>query len=346
MIFLRSSSHKFPVIYDALTRRAGKKTTLPTLVSVTGLDEDQIQKAIAYARKQNPAMAAQIEVVEVGRAWRFKATSSNAITHISPEEVVEAVEVGSPHIWKRVLSVLAQNSGMVLYKKRIAELANEDESQPALSEDQIVTAMTTILRQPVISLAVDVVWANRAWKYHDSNAPATSTTTPNSVTPSIKGSVLRYFNLKPHGTTLFAVDIANELGFTLKQVQNAVYGILQDDRLRDEFEVVVGSTAWRYRPEALTPALAQTSNGHMTATLEEKVPVVAYTPAAVTTTLPVTSTVPDIPQVEATPEPTPAPVATSTLGGRLFEEIGQAGDGSVLIREAESKLVYRAIELQ
>lgn len=337
MIFLRSSSHKFPVVYDALTRRAGKKTTLPTLVSVTGLDEDQIQKAIAYARKQNPALAAQIEVVEAGRAWRFKSTTTNAITHISPEEVVEAVEVGSPHIWKRVLAVLAQNSGMVLYKKRIAELANEDKSQPALNEDQIVTAMTTILRQPVISLAVDVVWANRAWKYRDSNAPATTTPTTSSVSPSIKGSVLRHFNLKPHGTTLFAVDVANELGFTLKQVQNAMYGILQDERLRDEFEVVVGSTAWRYKPEALTPAMAQTSNGHVTATLEQ-------VPAPVTT-LPVTSVVPSIPKVEPTPELTPAPVATSTLGGRLFEEIGQAGDGSILIREAESKLVYRATEL-
>jgi hypothetical protein len=351
VIFL-TSTHKFPGIYDALARREGKKTTLPTLVSVTGLTETQIKTAIANARRTNPAHAAQIEVVEVGRAWRFRATSDNASPYVSPEEIVKAVEVGAPHIWKRVLAILAANDGAVMTRERIAELSGKDGDEQ-LTTSQVSNAMLTIMRQPVIGSYVEAVWAGRSWRYRDPAKAAASAPAPApragdaTVSPSIRNSVLRYFNQRP-GDTLFVDDIAADLGFTRKQVQNAVYGMTHDEKstIRNDFTIVSQGSAWRYVPNR--PA----SNGNVTPT-PEKVPAVAFSAATPNAAV----------HAQAAPKVTvashDAPVPTSTLpvsskapsntagstDARLFEEIGQASNGDILVQESESKKIYRATEL-
>lgn len=350
MIFL-TATHKFPVIYDALTRREGKKTTLPTLVSMTGLTEAQIKAAIANARRTNAAHAAQIEVVEVGRAWRFKATSDNASPYVSPEEVVKAVEVGAPHIWKRVLAILAAHDGAVLTRERIAELSGKD-GEEQLTVNQASNAMLTIMRQPVIGSYVETVWAGRSWRYRDPSkvttaAPA-STNTPTPVSPSIRNSVLRYFTQHP-GDTLFVDDIAADLGFTRKQVQNAVYGMTHDEKstIRDDFVIVSQGSAWRYVPNRevsngkVTPApekvpalafSAATPNAAVHAQATPKAAIASHDAPVPTSTLPISPKVPNIPPAGST-------------AARLFEEIGQASNGDILVQESESKKIYRATEL-
>lgn len=359
MIFL--ATHTFPRVFEVLTRSEGKKVTLPTLVSKTGLSENQIKGAIGHARRYNPIMEEQIEVVQPGRAWRFTNSVTPKTLEAVQEEIVQEVEMGSLHTWKHVFKVLRDNPGVVLTRDDIVERVEFPTPAGATSDaDRVISAMATILGRSDLAPFIEVIQSSRSWRY---KAPEKKVS-GQPVSGSLKGSVLRYFSQRP-GVTLFVNDIAEDLGFARRQVQNVIYNLRKDDSpVKDDFVVVTHGEAWQYLPNR-AQVEAQTSNGHVTS-VPEKAPALAtplaakltpvvhapvpeftsaYTPAAATTTLPVSSVVPIIPKVEPTPAPTPALAATSTLGGRLFEEIGQASDGSILIREAESKLVYRATEL-
>lgn len=335
MIFL---SQIFPQVFTALTQREGKKVTLPTLVSMTGLRPEQIQLAIRHARANNEVHARQIVVEQVGRAWRFVADPD--IEHNStPDNVAKAVEMGAKHIWRLVLKVLMDNPGRILYKGTIAEAVRKaaPDEFPEFSEQQVANAMLTILRNPGARVNIETVWSGRAWRYV---APNTATATPpatdtpastdksagKAVSGSIRNSVLRYATQKP-GETLFVDEIAADLGFTRKQVQNGMYNLLHDARstVRHEFEIVTSGTAWRYVPNR-TPALAS-SNGQapQAAAIAAGSQVSAYAPATPTTT-----------SQNPPAEPTSA---------RLFEEVGKTSSGDILIQESETKTFYRAIEL-
>lgn len=339
MIFL---TFVFPAVYAALAQREGKKVTLPTLVTMTGFKPEQIQMAIRNARANDETHARQIVVEKPGREWRFVA-DTNVGQHPTPEKVVEEIELGAKHIWKLVLKVLMDNPGKVLHKRTIAEAIRtaEPEEYPEFSEQQVANAMLTMMRNPGIAVNIDVLWAGRAWRY---NQPATVTavtaTEPKSggksVSSSIRNSVLRYFTQKV-GETLFVDEIAEDLGFTRKQVQNAMYNLLHDARstVRHEFDIVTNGSAWRYVPNR--PQVTTSSNGQVSHAVAAKVAAntaTAYAPTAATTTLPVNAkVVPDIP---------PA----GNVGARLFEEIAQLGGDAILVKEAESGAVYRAEPLR
>jgi hypothetical protein len=340
VIFL-SGSYIFTRVYNALAEREGKRVTLPTLATVTGLTETQIQNTIANARRTSQLHAAQIEVVRAGRVWRLR-NNKREDTYATPEEIVEAVEVGSTHIWKRVLAALVENEGKISSKELLAERASTEEHP--VTPHQAANAMMTILRRPNIGPQIETKVTGHAWKYH---APAETKKTVDAasakpegvvtVSTPIRGSVLRYFAQRP-GETLFRDDIASDLGFTVKQVQSAVWGLLNDNQqTKDDFVVIQSSYAWQYVPNRkavkANADVKPAENGHVTPALSS-VPAQAYTPSAATTTLPVSSRVPSIPK--ATP---------AAAGGRLFEEIGQTSSGDILVQEAETKKIYRATEL-
>lgn len=331
-------------MYAALAQREGRKVTLPTLVSMTGFKPEQIQAAIRNARATDETHKRQILVEKPGREWRFVA-NTNVGQHPTPEKVVEEIKVGAKHIWKLVLKVLMDNPGKVLHKKTIAEAVRKAEAKdyPEFSEQQVANAMLTMLRNPGVAANIDVLWAGRAWRYNQpASVSATSSPEPTGktanklVSPSIRNSVLRYFTQKP-GETLFVDEIATDLGFTRKQVQNGMYNLLHDERwtMREDFDVVTSGSAWRYVPNRSQAAAS--SNGQVSPAAAAKVATntvtAAYTPAAATTTLPVSSKVPDIPPASSTE-------------ARLFEEIAQLGDDVVLVKEAESGAVYRAEPLR
>lgn len=371
MIFL--NKHLFPRIFDALARREGQEVTLPTLESLTGFEASQIQGSINNARKSSPDHATRIEVVKPGRVWKFNAVpGANGIDTI--ENIVKEVDMGTPHIWKHVAKVLVDNPGEILSKEFIAEQVTAA-GEIELSADRIPSAMSTIMRKPEFLPDIEVVWAGRSWRYTGAKKRAKRATVVANgghepVSTSIRASVLRYFNNRP-GDIIFADEISQDLGFTRKQVQSAVYSITDPSSLiRDDFEVIQGGQSWRYTPhrsavngQVSTPLQKAPATAHALAakpslavpftqpsvtavapaplpaspkaapTVATTAPAVqAYTPDAVTTTLPVTSQVPNIPPATA-PE------------GRLFEEIGQLADGALILREAESKAVYRATEL-
>lgn len=348
MIFL---TFVFPAVYAALAQREGKKVTLPTLVTMTGFKPEQIQMAIRNARANDETHARQIVVEKPGREWRFVADTTVG-QHLTPEKVAEEIELGAKHIWKLVLKVLMDNPGKVLHKKTIAEAVRvaEPEEYPEFSEQQVSNAMLTMMRNPGVAANIDVLWAGRAWRY---NQPATvaAVTAPEtkpetkpeskpeskpSVSSSIRNSVLRYFTQKV-GETLFVDEIAEDLGFTRKQVQNAMYNLLHDARstVRHEFDIVTNGSAWRYVPNR--PQVTTSSNGQVSHAVAAKVAAntaTAYAPTAATTTLPVNAkAVPDIPPV-------------GNVGARLFEEIARLGSDAILVKEAESGAVYRAEPLR
>lgn len=339
-----SSSHVFNAIVNALMQREGRKVTLPTLMSVTGLRAEQIQGSINNARRASETHARQIEVVEKARAWRFRADQSVG-NYPTPNDVVKAVEVGSTHIWKTVLAALVSNAEKPTSKELLAQLASTDERE--ITPIQASQAMLTVMRQPNVKPHIEVLLAGSAWRYRaevpgvakTSKAAKSTKTTTSEVTEvsvPIRGSVLRHFTQKP-GQTLFVDDIADDLGFTKKQVQSAVWHLLKENEAtKSDFVVVQPSYAWRYVPNR-----AET-NGRVTpeltaapASTHTPNAIAAYTPEAVTTTLPVSSEVPSIPK----------PAAAVATSGRLFEEVGQLTDGAILVKEAESSVIYRATPL-
>lgn len=339
MIFL-SGSFIFTRIYNALAEREGKRVTLPTLVTVTSLTEKQIQGSIANARRVHELYADQIEVVETGRVWKLKRIAKED-KYATPEEIVEEVQVGSTHIWKRVLAALVANEGRISSKELLAERASTPDHP--ITPHQAANAMMTILRRPGTGERIETKVSGHAWKYH---APTQSTnvTAPKaegtSVSAPIRGSVLRYFAKHP-GEILFRDDIAEDLGFTVKQVQSAMYSLLNENQAtRDDFEVVQASYAWRYVPNR-TVAPAE-SNGQVTPALEQA-PAQEFKP---TPSAPVATVTLPLKRTDGTsvvvPAVTPAQTATTN---RLFEEIGQAGNGDILVQESETKKIYRAIEL-
>lgn len=345
MIFLSGSF--FSRVYAALAQREGKKTTLPTLVSMTGLTETQIQNTITNARRTSDVHRRQIEVVKPGREWKFKGDTS-AGGYAKPDDVVKAVEVGSQHIWKNVLAALVSNAGKVTHKNLLAERASTPDRE--ITPAQAASAMQTVLRQPEIAPHVEVVWAGNAWRYVDPQPKVEKITSGQPASKSIRGSVVRYLTQKP-GEVLSVNDMAADLGFTVKQVQNAMWSIINENHaMKDDVVVVLGGHAWQYKPNRGSQAEDRTevkaeANGH--APLELKsAPAQAYAPEAATTTLPVS---PDVPRIPAATVATPKPVAVATAtapGGRLFEEIAQLGDDVVLVKEAESGTVYRAEPLR
>lgn len=349
MIFL---SFIFNRVFDALTQREGKPTTLPTLVSMTGLGDEQIRSSIANARRTNPVMAEQIKVVTPGRSWKFHA-SRKVGGYVSPDAVVKEVEVGSTHIWKRVLKALIDNAGKVTSKQLLAERASTEERE--ITPLQAAHAMDTILRRPNIGPHVETVVAGLAWRWtgskdgvEPSDIGKAQSTAP--VSAPIRGSVLRYFAKQP-GVTLFRDDIAQDLGFSVKQVQSAMWHLLnENETTKHDFTVMQSGYAWQYVPNRAVASNAATNvaanaaapepsvestgastNGHVTPALSAA-PIQAYTPAAITTTLPVSSKVPSIPQA-------------GTTAPRLFEEIGQTTEGAILIKESETNVIYRATPL-
>lgn len=355
MIFL-SGSYIFTRIYNALAQREGKKVTLPTLVSVTGLTEAQIQSSIANARRTREVHARQIEVVQLGRVWKFKGDSSVG-GYVTPDEVVKAVEVGSQHIWKIVLAALVKNVGKITSKELLAQLASTPEK--TITPTQASQAMLTVMRQPGVADKIEVLWAGNAWRYREAKeakeakeqvtSPTFSET--KAVSAPIRGSVLRYFAQHP-GETLFRDDIAADLGFTVKQVQSAMWHLLNENNgTKSDFVIIQSSYAWQYVPNRAAVASTSvtssaSSNGHVTPELVAT-PAQAYTPAAATTTLPVSSKVPTIPQAAAAAAEVSSDERTATVAtsGRLFEEIDQLADGALLLREAESNTIYRATKL-
>lgn len=333
-----SGSYIFTRVYNALAEREGKRVTLPTLVTVTGLTETQIQNTIANARRTSELHASQIEVVKTGRVWRLSASKKDE--YATPEDIVEAVGVGSTHIWKRVFTALVENEGKISSKELLAERASTPEHP--ITPHQAANAMLTIMRRPIIGARIETKWTGNAWKYvatasQDPKKSTSSTSSKpegiSSVSAPIRGSVLRYFVQRP-GETLFRDDIANELGFTVKQVQSAMYSLLnENEATKKNFTVMQTSYAWMYTP---SPEVKAESNGHVTPALES-VPAQAYTPDAVATTLPVSPQVPSIPKA--------APMATTVTTGRLFEEIGRTTDDALLLKEADTSTIYRATPL-
>lgn len=328
------TTYVFPRVLDELMRREGQEVTLPTLVTLTGFEERQIQNAIANARRSDDNHAARIEVIKLGKAWRFDSRLGSS-GEDTVDGILEDVKMGSTHIWKLVLAAIATRPGETITKDEIAQLVNE-QGDHGMTPDRVVGAMITIMRKPLIGPHVEVIQVNRAWRY---TPPKTRRTSP--VSTSIRGSILRYFNNSP-GATHFAVDIADDLGFTVQQVQSSMYYTLTSPNslAKDDFEVIEPGHAWRYVPNRNRAS----SNGKVTPA-PAKVPVLsvpvasqpevrAYTPQAVTTTLPVSSTVPNI--------PAPQPVAATTK--RTFEEVMTSKTGAIIIKDEEGTL-YRATEL-
>jgi hypothetical protein len=330
VIFL--TTYIFPHVLNALMKREGQEVTLPTLTSLTGFDERQIQNAIANARRNDEDHAARIEVVKLGRSWKFNANAgSNG--EVTVEGILEDVEMGSPHIWKHVLAAIATRPNEVMTREEIAAIVNKS-SEFTLIPEQVSTAMMTILRRPLIGPTIEIIQAARAWRYkpvrgakaevkHDDKQASEM-----KVSTSIRASVLRYFTLKP-GQPHFASDIANDLGFTTKQVQNSMYNILFGEPksvVANDFVVVQAGHAWQY-----TPNRGKT-NGVVPDTHASTITVDA--PAApheaVGTTLPVSSSVPNI-----------TPSATTK---RTFTELMTTSQGTIIIQDPEGTL-YRASEL-
>lgn len=329
MIFLRNGIVQvFPHVFNALAQREGRKTTLPTLASLTGFTETQVQAAIATARRTHEAYARQIEVVKVGREWRFVASPEESINYPSTDDVVKAVEMGSQHIWKRVLAALNTRAGTVVSKEQLAKLASTPDSE--ITPQQAANAMMTILRQPIIGQQIEVVVAGRNWRYRSPSVSAESKPKEKqSTSSSIRGSVYRFMTNNP-GKVLLADDIGEALGFTVKQVQNAMYDIANHNR---DFTTVQRGNSWQYDPADAVPTTQKVAtNGHAPAPLSQA-PTQSYTPEAATTTLPLSSKVPSIPP------------AGTTAGGRLFEELGQLNEGALLLKEAETGTFYRATPL-
>ena len=357
MIFL-SNTFIFHRIFDVLARRDGKKTSLPTIESLTGIEPHRIQAAIANARRNNPEHAAHITVVKVGREWKFN-SDPDLTGDDTTEKIVKDVEMGSSHIWKHVLAALVTTNGVAVSKEELAERVNAANDDVEMSPQQVTNAMATILRKPKISPHIEIIWAGRQWRYRapKTEAQAPTEKTPAPVSVSIRGSVLRYFIQRP-GATLFVDDVAADLGFTRKQVQSAMWNLTADDKstVRDDFKVIVGGQSWRYTPNRVF------TNGEVTET-PTKVPALALSVAAEPV---VKAHVPNIPPAQftpagqytanvqppsvAAPEPTREPEATtesettSASGGRMFEEIADLADGSILIRDEDKKL-YRATEM-
>lgn len=333
----------FPHVFNALAQREGRKTTLPTLASLTGFSETQVQSAIANARRTSETYARQIEVVKVGREWRFTASADQSINYPSVDDVVKEVEMGAPHIWKRVLTALTGKPGVIVSREQLAKIASTRESE--ITPQQAANAMLTIMRQPIIGQQIEVHVAGRNWRYVDPNALTTAPTGSNvkSVTPSIRSSIYRFMTNNP-GKVYLADQIAEDLGFTIKQVQNAMYDIANHN---PDFTVVQRGHSWQYTPRVATPLEAKVAtNGHTpgaTVIQTEAGPTVvppstptatatAVLPQTATTTLPTGAKVPNIPPAEAT-------------GARLFEEIGQTTEGALLLKEAETGTFYRATPL-
>lgn len=337
MIFLTSTGHVFPTVFNALTARAGRKTTLPTLASLTGFSELQIQSAIANARRTNDTYRAQIQVTKFAREWRFVEDAAEGNNHHSTDDIVKAVEMGSTHIWKRVFAALVASAGTVVSREKLAEDASTPESP--ISPLQAANAMLTIMRQPGVMQQIKIVNAGRNWRYtkpiNADESRKGGPTTPR-VSSSIRGSVHRHMLQNPN-KDLTVSGIASDLGFTDKQVQNAMYSIVSDN---PEYVLILErGHSWRYMPAGIAP-----SNGHLH----------AYTPAPVASTSPppppppsVSPEVPHVPAVVATSKPTAVATATATApGGRLFEEIGQLPGGALLVKEAETGTIFRAAPLQ
>lgn len=354
MTFL--NQHLFPRIFDALASREGQEVTLPTLETLTGLSAKQIQGAIANARKVNDDHRRRIEVVKPGRTWKFHAIpDANGVDTI--ENIVKAVDMGSPHIWKHVAAVLVAHPGEILSKEQIAEKINAA-GELTMRPDQVSSTMNTIIRKPEFVTSVEVVWNGRSWRYignkRSAGVKSAKPSEHEQVSPSIRASVLRYFTLRP-GEILFADEIASDLGFTRKQVQSAVYSMVTESTsaVRDEFTIVQSGQSWRYMPKLAA------LNGRVTEPLE-KVPALAVKPSpavtfthagprAVPAATPAPLPAPSRVTTPITPEPAPEVKPTSSpapaVGGRLFEEIGQTTDGALLLQEGESRKIYRATEL-
>lgn len=355
MIFL-SNTFVFPKVLEALARRDGKKTSLPTLESLTGFEPHQIQAAIANARRNNPDHAARITVVKVGREWKFN-SDPDLTGDDTTEKIVKDVEMGSSHIWKHVLAALVKTNGVAVSKEELANRVNAA-GEVEMTPQQVANAMLTILRKPKIAPEITIIQSGKLWRYVGSktNAKAPAELAPPPVSVSIRGSVLRYFTQRP-GATLFVDDVAADLGFTRKQVQSAMWALTADERstVRDDFQILMGGQSWRYVPNRAT------TNGQA-AEAPKKVPALALNVAAEPI---VKAHVPNIPPAQFTsageaytanvqpspvaksepkPEPEPEITRKSTSGGRMFEEIAALADGAILIRDEEQRL-FRATEM-
>lgn len=345
MIFLSSSSHVhvFPSVFNALTQRAGKKVTLPTLVSLTGFTETQIQSAIASARRTNATYRAQIQVTRFAREWRFVENAAEGVNYPTADKIVKDVEMGSHHIWKRVFAALAAHEGKIVSREELAKYASTDESP--ITPHQAANAMLTIMRQPGLITQIKVINAGRNWRYTATSAKPSVKTSDKGLKPvssSIRNSVHRYLLGHPD-EVLTSTSIGQELGFTEKQVQNAMYTIIGDNP--DYFLVLQRGHSWRYVPTGI--ASLTSTNGQTSPQ--------AYTPEAAATTLPVNLEVPRIPAVSTMTLPlkttegeavtTRVAQSAPSAGGRLFEEIGQLTDGAILVKESETSAIYRATPL-
>jgi hypothetical protein len=359
VIFLAHNGHIFPRVFDVLAAREGQEVTLPTLETLTGFDALQIRRVIAHARKHNPDHARRIEVTQSGRAWKFT-TLRDANGDPTVEKVLEEVGMGSPHIWKHVLKALQASTGIVS-KEMLAEQIN-NAGDVTLTPEQVTTGMYTILSRPEIARNIEVVWAGRSWRYKGKKSKATPTASTQSaesregVSSSIKASVLRYFTGRP-GDMVFLNDVVTDLGFTSRQVQSAVYSLAHSDGslVKNDFVTVQQGQSWQYIPNRAA------GNGQSSQPLE-RVPAYALNVkpdaavhAQATSTTPVITAEPA--KVPVVPAPLPlkttaggaviahAAAPTTPPTGRLFEEVGRTSNGEILIRETESKTIYRAIEL-
>lgn len=127
--------------------------------------------------------------------------------------------------------------------------------------------------------------------------------------------VIRYLTDRP-GQVVYRQDVATDVGVTADQVQSCVYNVIRNSPIGANIEVVIGGNAWRYVPSSPN-ATAPPING-------------APQPTPPSVTVPV-----NVGSRRSAPPVTPA---TS----RVFEEIGESQDGTIIIQESETGALYRA----
>lgn len=343
------NGHIFPRVFAALSQRPGRSTNAVTLARLTDLEAGQVARVINHARHSHPWFNESLTVVRPGREWIYTPVTTDSRT---PEDIVKENEVGTPHIWKKVLDAL-MNSGddkgnyPVLHKSELAD-------KLGLTEQQIINAMNTILRNPDANGHVDVIWRSQSWRYNPRRdaipRPAPATKEPHSP---VRERVLKQLTSRP-GDVVYLSEIMEGSGLTRTQVQNAMHHVrTRVESLARDIEVISPGNAWCYRPNrgvaspTLTPVPAHP--------VQPSAPVIATPVAPTPAPTPMTTSLPFTTPVAVQVKPQPPVVAPHTTNGvagtparantkRLFEEIGATREGNTIVRDDEGTL-YSLTEL-
>lgn len=133
---------------------------------------------------------------------------------------------------------------------------------------------------------------------------------------TFRTDVIRYLTDRP-GQVVYRSDIAADVGIDVNQVQQCIYNLIKNRPIGNEIEVVVAGNAWRYVPRAVTTSPE-------------------------TTDQPVNGATRSVPATTTVPVNVAARRSTSTVVNRVFEEIGESQDGTIIIQESETGALYRA----